>query len=393
MLEKARTSGDAIDQERAAVDAANAPVSHTEEHLSTLVGAVLQGREPPPALTALTARIPSSNPSMPPPRCEFSLHEVLSGYARVTRLNGEEPRQYRTRLEKRLGALMILDQQLQDELLAKTEDVRRDRDRLREVEVLRLRVELQVSNSENSLRQLESEAMVRQGRSDYLQHLAHNAQATSPSNDRHALSSSSMGTMGAYRQLDGQFAVAALSEQPTLTDIHHASTYNNAITTHLPGSMYSPKVDKAALRSAQKNRMEGFGAGSSAQNEHRYPSDLRGGGGTSPAGMGERDGRGDESDDAYARVIAQLSLADGDVASEVNDHSLVHPRGTTTNPNTRTSYHPSKASGSPTNHHHQTQQSTTQRSNRSGLATLDEGDSTCNPLPLSLCRWQYVSLN
>ena len=220
------------------MDAANAPISHKEEHLSSLVGAVLQGREPPPALTALTARIPNNNtnPSMPPPRCEFSLHEVLSGYARVTRLNGEEPRQYRTRLEKRLGALMILDQQLQDELLAKTEDVRRDRDRLREVEVLRLRVELQISNSENSVRQLESEAMVRQGRSDYLQHLAHTAHATSPSTDRHASSSSSMGGMGAYRQLDGQFAVAALSEHPTLTDAHHlTSTNNSAISTHLPG--------------------------------------------------------------------------------------------------------------------------------------------------------------
>ena len=135
MLEKARTSGDAIDKERTALEAANAPISHTEEHLSSLVGAVLQGREPPPALTALTARIPNNNPPMPPPRCEFSLHEVLSGYARVTRLNGEEPRQYRARLEKRLGALMILDQQLQDELLAKTEDVRRDRDRLREVTI------------------------------------------------------------------------------------------------------------------------------------------------------------------------------------------------------------------------------------------------------------------
>ena len=105
------------------------------------------------------------------------------------------------------------------------------------MEVLRLRVELQVSNSENSIRQLESEAMVRQGRSDYLQHLAHTAHTTSPSTDHHrsSSSSSSMGGTGAYRQLDGQFAVAALSEQPALTDAHNASMSNSAMTTHLPG--------------------------------------------------------------------------------------------------------------------------------------------------------------
>ena len=148
ILEKARTVGDAEDARVAAADASKAAAaeaaraSNTEETLSNLVSAVLQGREPPPAITALTARV---NVAAVPARCEFSLHEVLSGYARVIRLNGEEPRVYRARLEKRLSALMVLDQQLQDELLAKTEDVRRDRDRLREVEVLRLRVELQVT--------------------------------------------------------------------------------------------------------------------------------------------------------------------------------------------------------------------------------------------------------
>jgi len=147
ILEKARAVGDAEDARTAAASAAKASAaeaaraSHTEETLSHLVSAVLQGREPPPAITALTARV---HAPAAPARCEFSLHEVLSGYARVTRLNGEEPRVYRARLEKRLSALMVLDQQLQDELLVKTEDVRRDRDRLREVEVLRLRVELQV---------------------------------------------------------------------------------------------------------------------------------------------------------------------------------------------------------------------------------------------------------
>ena len=50
-------------------------------------------------------------------------------------------------MEKRLFALLILDQQLQEELLVKTDDVRRARDQLREVEVLRLRVELQVGST------------------------------------------------------------------------------------------------------------------------------------------------------------------------------------------------------------------------------------------------------
>ena len=144
-------------------------------------------------------------------------------------------------------------------------------------------------------------------------------------------------------------------------------------------------MDKAALRSAQKSRVEGFGLGSPSHNDHRYPSDRRsgggggGGGGSSLVGTGERDGRGEDSDDAYARVIAQLSLADGDVASEANDPTLAPPgtRGTAaaTNASSRASYHPTKAGGSPTNHQQQSQQSAAQRPNRSGLATLDEGDS------------------
>jgi hypothetical protein len=95
----------------------------------------------------------SDTPFQPTLRCQFSLHEVLSGHARVTRLNGEEAKIYRGRLEKRLTALVILDRQLQEELLLKTGDVRRARDELRDVEVLRLRVELQVNHVDKSLSQ------------------------------------------------------------------------------------------------------------------------------------------------------------------------------------------------------------------------------------------------
>ena len=38
---------------------------------------------------------------------------------------------YRNRLEKRLFSLLVLDQQLQEELLIKTEDVRKARDQVR----------------------------------------------------------------------------------------------------------------------------------------------------------------------------------------------------------------------------------------------------------------------
>jgi hypothetical protein len=95
----------------------------------------------------------SDTPFQPTLRCQFSLHEVLSGSARVTRFNGEEAKVYRGRLEKRLTALVILDRQLQEELLLKTEDVRRARDEVRDVEVLRLRVELQVNHVDKSLSQ------------------------------------------------------------------------------------------------------------------------------------------------------------------------------------------------------------------------------------------------
>lgn len=66
----------------------------SSEHLSNLVVAVMKGEDATKE-TALTKEYPK--PRMlsegdKPVRCEFSLHEVLSGYARVTRLNGEEPK-------------------------------------------------------------------------------------------------------------------------------------------------------------------------------------------------------------------------------------------------------------------------------------------------------------
>lgn len=64
------------------------------EHLSSLVVAVMNGEDGSKE-RALTKRYPkgrSNSDVERPVRCEFSLHEVLSGYARVTRLNGEDPK-------------------------------------------------------------------------------------------------------------------------------------------------------------------------------------------------------------------------------------------------------------------------------------------------------------
>jgi hypothetical protein len=66
----------------------------SSEHLSNLVVAVMKGEDATKE-TALTKEYPKPriiSSGDKPVRCEFSLHEVLSGYARVTRLNGEEPK-------------------------------------------------------------------------------------------------------------------------------------------------------------------------------------------------------------------------------------------------------------------------------------------------------------
>ena len=107
----------------------------SNENLATIVEAVLQGKDDHTSIQTLNFGEKGNKSKVnvtlsKPIRCEFSLHEVLSGHARVIRLNGEDPKVYRGRLEKRLSVLVILDKQLQQELLAKTEDVRRDRDRV-----------------------------------------------------------------------------------------------------------------------------------------------------------------------------------------------------------------------------------------------------------------------
>ena len=66
----------------------------SSEDLSNMVLAVMNGEELSNkyALSRDILKRKISSESTKNVRCEFSLHEVLSGYARVTRLNGEEPK-------------------------------------------------------------------------------------------------------------------------------------------------------------------------------------------------------------------------------------------------------------------------------------------------------------
>jgi hypothetical protein len=63
-----------------------------------------------------------------PSGSEFTLHEVLTGKARVQRLNGESAKKYKDRLIKRMVSLSTLDAQMQEELEFLAENVRKAKD-------------------------------------------------------------------------------------------------------------------------------------------------------------------------------------------------------------------------------------------------------------------------
>ena len=83
---------DAYSDANHAISAATTTVS--SEDLSNLVSAAMNDEEGSNkhALSRDILKSNVSSESAKNVRCEFSLHEVLSGYARVTRLNGEEPK-------------------------------------------------------------------------------------------------------------------------------------------------------------------------------------------------------------------------------------------------------------------------------------------------------------
>lgn len=65
--------------------------------------------------------------------CEFSLYEVMSGQAGVMRMNGESPKLYIMRLQKRLSSLLTLELQIQLEFQAKVTEVKHGRDLVRAI--------------------------------------------------------------------------------------------------------------------------------------------------------------------------------------------------------------------------------------------------------------------
>jgi hypothetical protein len=86
------TEGDSYSDANHAILGATTTVS--SEDLSNVVSAALNGEDGSNkyALSREIMKRKVSSESVKNVRCEFSLHEVLSGYARVTRLNGEEPK-------------------------------------------------------------------------------------------------------------------------------------------------------------------------------------------------------------------------------------------------------------------------------------------------------------
>lgn len=93
-------------------------------------------------------------------KCDFSLHEILSGQGgKVRRINGEHAYSYRMRLEKRQASLKILEQQLEVEVEGLAERVREARDILRDAELRRLRLSLRLANVENLAKQRKVEEL------------------------------------------------------------------------------------------------------------------------------------------------------------------------------------------------------------------------------------------
>lgn len=100
-------------------------ITHGAPLSSDLINALRQGADTvfdaSSNRTAATAGMSLSD-------CEFSLYEVMSGQAGVTRMNGESPKMYIMRLQKRLGSLLTLELQIQLEFQAKVAEVKHNRD-------------------------------------------------------------------------------------------------------------------------------------------------------------------------------------------------------------------------------------------------------------------------
>jgi hypothetical protein len=91
--------------------------------------------------------------------CSFTVDEVIEGKAAIQRLNGETPREYRTRLQSRLAMLVALDSSVVAEVESLRSNLQALQKNSKEVEFRRMRLELQVANYEKMLVQLEIEEM------------------------------------------------------------------------------------------------------------------------------------------------------------------------------------------------------------------------------------------
>lgn len=101
-------------------------ITHGAPLSNDLVNALRQGVD-----TVFDANNNRTSSNLTLSDCEFSLYEVMSGQAGVMRMNGESPKMYIMRLQKRLGSLLTLELQIQLEFQAKVTEVKHGRDLVR----------------------------------------------------------------------------------------------------------------------------------------------------------------------------------------------------------------------------------------------------------------------
>ncbi len=87
---------------------------------------------------------------------DITINDVLNGKAKVIRHENESSADYLTRLHRRLDSLLLLETQLKEQVDKKSELVSKSRDLFREVEIERLRLELEVSSIERKINDYEN---------------------------------------------------------------------------------------------------------------------------------------------------------------------------------------------------------------------------------------------
>lgn len=91
---------------------------------------------------------------------DITINDVLNGKAKVIRHENESSTDYLTRLHRRLDSLLLLETQLKEQVDKKSEQVSKSRDLFREVEVERLRLELELSSIERRINDYENNELI-----------------------------------------------------------------------------------------------------------------------------------------------------------------------------------------------------------------------------------------